>query len=836
MAVDKCILDKAEKKLVSKKKANEFAKLYREEAEALREEGRLAYHETEKKLAQKLLSDSQRAAARRKRAALFQSAVQKEILADLERGRAANVNANKVLYSRLAMDPRERLDGIEDLYSRIKTVRGQIQKEYVGFLEQFRTKKAGLTRDTTNLYDVVRELYKEDTGNKAAKEITGGVNSALDYGMRRYNAAGGDIIERQDFGFTTKHEQGKVASVKEKEWVKFIMDEIDPEKHLGPDGNPLTEAQLKKHYENSYESIVSGGLSDITDGIGRTQYGSSITARAASRQIHFKNADSFIRYHERFGDGNLVDHVTGTFDRLARDIATLEILGPYPEATMRFMEDQIDYSNVQKAIVGEGKKSAGAARSIGNPKVHLRSLYNTVTGRTALAANSTVASISQANRNILLSAVMGTAFFSAIADIPMQALTSKVAGIPATGVLRRHLKIFATNSQADRRLAVRLGFTAQGWADRGLALQRVIGESVGPEWSEKLADFTLRATFLTPWTEAGRYAFQTEFLGHLTEQAGKSFEELSDTALGRSFQRHGVTEEDWDIIRNTEAWVDPESGADFIRAEDVAGSEFGTKEFDAANRMQQMIFNETDVAIIQATPRVRAVLTGGQPAGTFWGEVMRNTALLKGFATSIMHTHMSRTMAQSGITGKAQYAAFLIIGMTVFGALSEQMNNIASGKDPAPMDLSDEGRKFWLKAIVRGGSLGLLGDTALRDVNRFGGGIWDTLIGPVGRQGQDALKLTLGNLQQKAAGEDTHFGREASRFIQQNTPFRSAWYGKLALERIAFDQLDYMLDKNASKNFRRVQQKAKKEFDQKYFWRPGRIKPDRAPNLSNIAR
>ena len=139
------------------------------------------------------------------------------------------------------MDPRERLDGIEDLYSRIKTVRGQIQKEYVGFLEQFRTKKAGLTRDTTNLYDVYRELRKEGTGNKVAQEIAEGVQSALDYSRRRYNAAGGDIIERQDFGFTTKHEQGKVASVKKKEWVKFIMDEIDPEKHLGADGNPLTE-------------------------------------------------------------------------------------------------------------------------------------------------------------------------------------------------------------------------------------------------------------------------------------------------------------------------------------------------------------------------------------------------------------------------------------------------------------------------------------------------------------------------------------------------------------------------------------------------------------------
>ena len=264
----------------------------------------------------------------------------------------------------------------------------------------------------------------------------------------------------------------------------------------------------------------------------------------------------------------------------------------------------------------------------------IRDRYETTTGRTALVANGPVAAISQGNRNIVTAASLGSAIIAALSDAPLLSITSRMNGIPATRVLARHLKLFASGGRADRRLAVRLGFTAQGWADKAIAAQRILGESVGPEITEKIADTVLRATWLSPWTEAGRYAFQLEMLGHITGQVGKAFDDL-DSAVKSTFTRYGIDADDWNTMRETALWKDPESGAEFLRAEDVAAGEFGTKRADAANKLQQAIFNETGFAIITTNPRVKGVLTAAQPAGTFWGEVMRNTALFKGFPITI---------------------------------------------------------------------------------------------------------------------------------------------------------------------------------------------------------
>ena len=689
-----------------------------------------------------------------------------------------------------------------------------------------------MTRNLTDLYPTIRELYGESTGNAAAKQIAEGVQKAQELGRRRFNAAGGDIVERQDFGITIRHDQSRVAAVHREEWADFVQDLLDDSKMLNESGHPMTKAEIRVGLRRAYDSIASGGLTDTIGPIGRSIYGSSVNARAAHRFLSFKNADSWIQYHQRFGDGNVYNHVNGTFDKLARDIATLEVLGPHPEATLRFMEDQIDIAAAQGALSKTGRAGAKSAGAIGGPKTQLKALFNTVTGRTALASNGVVASVSQANRNLLVAATLGSAFLSAIADTPLLALTARVNGMSPMRAVARHMRLFATNSKADRLLAIRLGFTAQGWSDRAIAAQRVLGESVGPEWSEKMTDTVLRATLLSPWTEAGRYGFQLEMLGHITGQAGKTFDQL-DAATRGSFERHGIDAADWEIIRNTEQWRDPDSGAQFIRAEDVSGDEFGSPRFNAANKLQQAIFNETQFAVITANPRVRAVLTGGAPAGTFWGEVMRNTALFKGFPVTVLYMHFNRLMAQKGITKKAEYAAWLVLGMTAFGALGEQMNNIATGKNPANMNPgTEEGRKFASRAIMRGGALGLFGDLVLNDANRWGGGVFSSLLGPVARQGEDAFKLAAGNIQQVLAGEETNVGRETSRFIQSLTPGRSGWYTKLVMERILFDQLDYALDPKAAQSFRKVEQRAKQDFNQKYFFRPGKLTPDSAPDLS----
>jgi hypothetical protein len=172
----------------------------------------------------------------------------------------------------------------------------------------------------------------------------------------------------------------------------------------------------------------------------------------------------------------------------------------------------------------------------------------------------------------------------------------------------------------------------------------------------------------------------------------------------------------------------------------------------------------------------------------------------------------------------------------VMGALAVQMKQLASGKDPRDMNPdSVEGMKFWAAAAAQGGGLGIFGDFFFSDANRFGKGPVSTFMGPVASAGDDLMRLTAGNMQQLLTGEETNFTSEAVRMAGHYTPIASSlFYTKLAYQRLLIDQLTLMTDRKANARFKRMESRLRKEYGQKYWWRPGKVTPKRAPDLSAI--
>jgi hypothetical protein len=156
-----------------------------------------------------------------------------------------------------------------------------------------------------------------------------------------------------------------------------------------------------------------------------------------------------------------------------------------------------------------------------------------------------------------------------------------------------------------------------------------------------------------------------------------------------------------------------------------------------------------------------------------------------------------------------------------------QAKQIAKGKDPR--DPADP--KTWGSAFMQGGGAGIYGDFFFSDMNRFGGGVTKTLLGPTAGLLDDASKLTIGNLQQLAKGEDTELAAEAVSFGSRYLPGGSLWYTRLVLEREVFDQLALAADPSGSRrSFKRKEQRARDEASG-YWWRPGQQAPDRAPEI-----
>ena len=66
-------------------------------------------------------------------------------------------------------------------------------------------------------------------------------------------------------------------------------------------------------------------------------------------------------------------------------------------------------------------------------------------------------------------------------------------------------------------------------------------------------------------------------------------------------------------------------------------------------------------------------------------------------------------------------------------------------------------------------------------------------------------------------------GREISRFIEANLPGRSLWYSRLAMERLIFDELEAAIDPKAAKSFRMIEQRARRDYEQRLYWRPSSL-------------
>jgi hypothetical protein len=498
----------------------------------------------------------------------------------------------------------------------------------------------------------------------------------------------------------------------------------------------------------------------------------------------------------------------------------MQVMGPNPAATLRFMEGLIKASHAAKAALG-GKAGARAARKAAGTPHLLRWTYDEVAGLANRPGNPYWADIGGSVRNVNAAAQLGTAFVSSITDLGTQSLTARINGIPAARVMAEVLKHFNPLNEADRRQALRLGFTAQGWTARAFGAQRVLGEMVGHEWSQRVADTVLRVSLLSPWTEAGRWGFMTAMLGHVTEQAGKPFGELDD-ALRNSMGRYGIGPGDWELIRATTPWADPETGATFLRAQDVIGR--ADLHPDAAEKigmkLQQMVMTEAEFAVITTNPRVQAAMHGGTRPGTFMGEVLRAGVQFKTFAVSMIAMHLSR-MAMLSPVERAKYAAHLVIGMTVLGGLAVQARQIVAGRDPMDMNPANKaGARFWTQALTQGGGLGIWGDFLFADVNRFGGGIAETLMGPIiGQATTAAGMIALGD---RIAGEKVKTIPALYRFTKALLPGRNLWYTRLAFERLVLDEIEKSIDPDYARRFARIERDRRRDYGQSYFAPPGR--------------
>ena len=218
----------------------------------------------------------------------------------------------------------------------------------------------------------------------------------------------------------------------------------------------------------------------------------------------------------------------------------------------------------------------------------------------------------------------------------------------------------------------------------------------------------------------------------------------------------------------------------------------------------------------------------------------------KGFAISIvfMQTRRIARELMAGDKGAASYAGAFLLTSTLLGAFAMAMKDIKDGRDPRRW--LDEKTwldpRMWGSAMLQAGGLGIYGDLLFSDVNRFGGGLGETIAGPLGSRADTAKDIVVDTLiktpynlmADRSKRMETHYGRNAGKFAKQWTPGQNLWPVGLILQRKLFDQAQILMDRDAYTAFRRDITKRRTDYGQDYWWAPGDTSPKRAPDVTRI--
>jgi len=671
------------------------------------------------------------------------------------------------------------IDGNVSLEARIEAVQSEAHAKFYKQMEQYRSKNLGFSQDTKGPKDALRYLASHAIDDPDARALARAFKQLTDELKDRFNLAGGDIGTLPDWLMPQSHDPVQLVKAGREKWIEDIKPMVDLDR-MG-----VAPEEADNFLSEVFDSITTNGANKET-GMGQ---GMRANRHSKERILHFKDVDKWINYQDTYGTGDIFGSMMSHIDGLSRDIAMVEHLGPNPAAA---------YKHLRETAINKyhDNEVANAADNV----------FAVLNGETA-AKNAKWAEGMATARNWVAGTKLGSATISALSDTVFQGITAAFNGVP---VFRTGLRFMANLNPAniaDRRLAARMGIGAQYALDSLQAANRFTEVTAGHKMSKRFASFTMKASGLEGWTEAGQRAFSLEFSAALGDNIGKSLDSLG--RLGKALKRYGITEDEWKGLHQA---LEYDRGQKYLNPMMIADKELRAK-------VQGMIISERGYAVPEPTARVMAALRGNTQAGTVPGEVMRSITQFKSFPLTLWLTHLRR-MTQSvdlSTGGKLAYTSSMLVGTTFLGAVAYQAKKVSKGE--TPVEVND---KLLVAGLVQGGGLGIFGDFLFSDQNRFGGSFTSTVAGPMAGDFEKIVaKLIVGNIQQAAQGKKTNFAREFASNALTYTPGQ-LWYTQLLMRRLALNHLQQLADPNFDKKIARKEKKMRQDYGNKYWWRPGK--------------
>lgn len=450
--------------------------------------------------------------------------------------------------------PHGDMSGVQSLDSKARA----IASIYRGDLTDFYTNiKGGLGvfTDLELVQNIVRERFNQNTGDALAKKISDKMGDVFTSMKDRFNRSGGDIGDLGDkFGLPQTHDLEKIVHAGKQEWINDVLPDMDRTMFSHEDGSYYSHQELKELLEYSYDTLASNGANKTEIGRQATGRGTSkVTSRhSESRVLHFKDADAWLRYQEKYGGLPFVDLVEAHVNGLSKDIALVENLGSNPKNAMRLLMDaaeQKDWAN------GLNPKDTNASRK------RAQTMFEEFTGQNT-PQSEVLANLGLAYRSMNVASMLGGTTLSSITDQAMIAKTASIHGIAYRKTFGELVSQLNPKNKEDRELARSLGLATEEmlgsinrWSDDGLASVSGKTEKIA-RVSNSVATQIMRISGLNALTAASKVGFSKMLMdkyGTLTRS--KSWDQLSD--IDRELmEKTGINERAWKVMQIAEPIVD----------------------------------------------------------------------------------------------------------------------------------------------------------------------------------------------------------------------------------------------------------------------------------------
>lgn len=691
--------------------------------------------------------------------------------------------------------------------------------------------------------DLVNELaritdtaFGRETKNPEAAKAAQIIHEFQERALGMLNAEGAWIGKLPGWIVRQSHDSRRIALAGKGEWTAFIKQLLDektfaenlatPEEWLGEvwanlaTGNHLTFENVQSAKDPAFNGP-----------------GNRAKKLSQDRVLHFKDADAWFAYNEKFGTSSIFEAALHGLDKAGKNTALMRVYGTNPEAAFK--------SDLDRLIVEHKSDLEEVGRLSGKSLQHT---MDYLLGKGSSSGNPSLSHWGAIVRSLTNMASLGGVVLSSFPDLATRAAVLRYNGV---GLLERWGSSFSGfGAGAEKReVGDLLGVGLDGTL--GTVMSRFSATDNLPGTFAKIQSRYFQATLLNWWTDGMKRGVGFVLSRNLANAKGLRFGELHPF-LRTNLLRYGIAEDHWNVLRRADTQA---VGAEnFLTAESLSAlpadafvpllasrmadfeASLGPKVKDRAAKIDarraKLIADERfnlDLALHtyytdQANEAVtmpgayeRSFLGGATQTGTALGEAVRFLTQFKSFTTAFTTKQLGREFLR-GATDQNGYKlgalrtvdgygiTSLIVGSTVLGYLSMTAKELAAGQTPSdPTKIAT-----WGRALAQGGGLGIYGDFLLGQYNRFGGGLGETLGGPVVGKISGLLRLF------SAIRDGDNLGGATWGALRSNIPFANLFYTRMALDYLILYQIQEALSPGS---LRRMEQRIKKDSGRDFIFK-----------------